>query len=393
MRKLISAICLMCCMLLLPACRGIPAIPPGSDGSDASAPAASSDVSEAPAQDDDPPVNPCLERAEEILAGMSVGEKVGQMFLAACPNQGAVQDVETYHLGGYLLYSGDFEGKTREQVIADIQSYQDAAAIPMLIAVDEEGGVCNRVSQYAELAPAPFSSPQKLYAEGGLERVADDAREKSRLLSSLGINLNLAPVCDVSTDPSDFMYSRTLGLGAEETAGYIGAVVGAMVEEGMGSALKHFPGYGSAGDTHTGLAYDYREYEEFAGSDFLPFIAGIDAGAGCVLMSHCIVTDMDPDYPASLSAEIHRILREELGFEGVIMTDDLSMQAIGQFTGDENAAVCAVLAGNDLLCSAYYTTQHAAVLEAVQNGTISEERIDESVTRILLWKLSLGIIE
>src|SRR5699024_4347972 len=123
----------------------------------------------------------------------------------------------------------------------------------------------------------------------------------ARLLTSLGLNLNLAPVADVSTDPSDFIYDRTIGRDAQTTAEYIRASVETYLENGLACTLKHFPGYGNNGDTHTGLVYDNRPMETFETSDFLPFKAGIEAGAQCVLVSHNVVTCMDPDVPASLS--------------------------------------------------------------------------------------------
>lgn len=161
----------------------------------------------------------------------------------------------------------------------------------------------------------------------------------------------------------------------------------------MGSVLKHFPGYGNNLDTHTGTAYDERSYETFQTSDFLPFQSGIDSGADMVLVSHNIVKCMDEQLPASLSLAVHEILRTELHFSGVIVTDDLAMGAVENLVPGTQAAVFAVLAGNDLLCCADFETQTQAVLAAVQSGVISEERIDESVLRILKCKISLGIIQ
>ena len=166
-----------------------------------------------------------------------------------------------------------------------------------------------------------------------------------------------------------------------------------MNRQQMGSVLKHFPGYGNNGDTHEGTIHDARSYESFTESDFLPFQSGIEAGATAVLVSHTIVDSMDLERPASLSTAVHDILRNDLGFNGLIMTDDLSMGAITNYTDAQDAAVQAVLAGNDLLCSTDFTTQIPAVIEAVNNGTISQERIDQSVLRILATKIQLGIIQ
>ena len=141
------------------------------------------------------------------------------------------------------------------------------------------------------------------------------------------------------------------------------------------------------------MAYDGRSYETFQTADFLPFQSGIDSGADMVLVSHNIVKCMDEQYPASLSPKVHEILRTELGFSDVIMTDDLAMGAVGDFVPAGQAAVFAVQAGNDILCCTDFEVQMQAVLEAVQSGEISEERIDESVLRILRCKISRGIVQ
>ena len=203
--------------------------------------------------------------------------------------------------------------------------------------------------------------------------------------------MNLAPVADVPLSWQNYIYARSFSTDPSETADYIRRVVTVMKREGIGSTLKHFPGYGGSADTHTGQAYDRRPLEAFEEGDFLPFIAGIEAGADAVLVSHNIVECMDADYPASLSPEVHRILREDLGFSGVILCDDLSMEAIGQFTHGENAAVAAALAGNDLLCCGDFEASAQALLDAVADGVLPETQLDASVLRILRWKQSLGL--
>lgn len=330
--------------------------------------------------------------AAAILAQMTLEEKVGQMFLPHLPDSFAAGDVQTYAPAGFVLYAKDFSGKTKAQVQQMIAGYQQASKIPLLISVDEEGGSVVRISSNPALRDTPFLSPQEVYQNGGLAGLIRDTQEKSRLLLSLGVNLNLAPVCDITMDKSAYIYKRTLGLSAEATAEGIAAMVRTMEQEGISGALKHFPGYGSSTDTHAGIAYDHRDYSEFVQQDFLPFIAGIEQGAPSVLISHNIVTCMDPDYPASLSKEVHRILREELHFDGVIMTDDLSMGAIRQFTAGGSPAVTAVLAGNDLLLTADWKNEYANVLAAVNSGEIPVSRIDESVLRILNWKMDKGLV-
>ena len=161
---------------------------------------------------------------------------------------------------------------------------------------------------------------------------------------------------------------------------------------GIGSVLKHFPGYGSNVDTHTGISVDERSMESFETSDLVPFAAGIAAGADSVLVSHNIVNCMDGDLPASLSPEVHRLLREELGFTGVALTDDLAMDAVEAYAQDGSVAVLAVLAGNDMVVTTDYRAQIPLVLRAVEEGTIDEALIDRAVSRVLGWKYDLGLL-
>ncbi len=323
---------------------------------------------------------------------MTLSEKVGQMFIARCPSVDAPVCAQKYNLGGYILFGQDFKNSNPDTFRKTVQSYQENVKIPMFIAVDEEGGIVTRASRYPKFRSSPLPSPQELYNEGGLKAVRADAKEKSEFLLDLGINLNFAPVCDISQNPNDFMYKRSVALDAAGTSEYVKAVVGEMKNAGMGSVLKHFPGYGNNIDTHTGIAIDKRPIKSFEENDFLPFKAGIDEGAGIVLVSHNIVKCMDENMPASLSPNVIAILREKLAFDGLIITDDLVMDAIGMYTDKENAAVQAVIAGNDLLCCTDFTEQIPAVISAVKMGTIPEERIDESVRRILEYKIELGII-
>lgn len=326
----------------------------------------------------------------ERLEKMTLEEKVGQMFLVRCPEE-AIEGIEKYKVGGYVLFSKDFEGKTKDSLAKELKTYQAASEVPLMFAVDEEGGTVVRVSGYPAFRKTPFLSPRKLFEKGGMELIAADAKEKAELLLSLGITVNLAPVCDISKSKSAFMYERSFGKDAEETADYVATIVTASKEAGLGSVLKHFPGYGDNADTHKGIVYDSRSYETYAESDFKPFLAGIEAGVGAVMVSHNIVQCMDADMPASLSARVHQILREELAFDGVILTDDLYMDAIQDFAGKEAAAVAAVLAGNDMLCCTDFEVQIPAVIAAVEDGRISEEQIDASVLRVLRWKAELDL--
>ncbi len=329
-------------------------------------------------------------RLQALLDSMTLEEKVGQLFFVRCPETNAVEDISTYHLGGYLLFSRDYKDGdswlTWDQFIQKIESYQDAAAIPLFIGSDEEGGTVTRASRNPNLFSETFKSPQKLNYIGGIEEILRDTDTRSRELRALGINVNFAPVCDVSTDPKDFIYDRTLGQDANMTADYVRLVVPAMTEGGTLPVLKHFPGYGNNVDTHTGIAVDLRPMETFENSDLLPFQAGIEAGAPFVLVSHNIVTCMDADLPASLSPAVHRFLRETCGFEGIAITDDLAMDAVQAYAKDGAVAVMALQAGNDMIITTDYRTQIPAVIAAVQDGTLDESVIDNACLRVLRCK-------
>ncbi len=361
--------------------------------------------------------DPRRETIDRLLSSMTLEEKVGQIFFARCPQEDGAALASQYHLGGYILFGRDFKDKTAEQVkedIAsylfgrdfkdktaeqvkeDIASYQSAVEIPMLIGVDEEGGTVVRVSSNPKLRPQRFQSPQALYEQGGIEAILADTQEKDELLRSLGINVNFAPVADLSTNPNDFIYDRTLGQGVEETGDYIAQVVEQMSVDTMGSVLKHFPGYGDNVDTHTGIALDQRPLELFWERDLLPFQAGIQAssnhGMTAVLVSHNIMAALDPDLPASLSPAVHQLLRQGLGFEGVALTDDLAMDAIDQYAADGSAAVLALLAGNDMLVTTDFQEQIPQILQALEDDVIPQELLDRAVERVLGWKYDLGLL-
>ena len=337
------------------------------------------------------PVEVPKSRAEAILENMTLEEKVSQMFLVRYSDQ-AAQDLSMYDLGGFIFFARDFADETIESMHEKINSLQHQNPINMFMGVDEEGGIVNRISLYSQYRAVPFHSPQSLYQEGGIDLVSSDTLEKCNLLRSIGLNMNFAPVVDVPETAEDYIYERSFGTDPELTAQYAQTVVSVMKEEKIASVLKHFPGYGNNEDTHTGVAIDERSLESFYERDFIPFSAGLEAGADLVLITHTIVKNIDEFTPASLSSAVHEILRNDLGFEGVIVTDDLFMQGVRDLYSDEEAAIQAVISGNDLICTTNYEVQIPAVIQAVKDGKIYEERIDESVLRILNCKLKLGII-
>ena len=400
--------CLLLLSLLLTACAPKQDLPPAEDPPPAAQPA----PEPAPVPEPEPPPPPPDPReaaVEALVESMTLEEKVGQLFFSACPAQGAAEKIAQYHLGGCLLFTVDFKDAdgnwlTAEAFMDKIASFQDAADVPLFIGVDEEGGTVARASRNPNLFPEKFQSPRKVFAAGasgaaenawsaGMDALRSDAAEKNAGLRRYGINVNFAPVADVSTNPEDFIYDRSFGEDAGETADFVGIVVAEMGHAKVGSVLKHFPGYGNNADTHTGIAIDERPYERFEEEDFIPFRAGISAGANAVLVSHNVVTCMDPDLPASLSPEVHRVLREELGFDGVILTDDLAMGAVQAYAEEGSTAVMALQAGNDMVVTPDFEKQIPLVLAALEDGSLDAEAIDSALRRVLGWKYDLGLLE
>lgn len=404
-RRVIFSLLLI--LLILTSCGG-EMVPPPQAVPDPP-PAETPETPPEPEEEPEPPEEREEAALRALLADMTLEEKAGQLFFVRVPAENALEDVTTYHLGGYLLFGRDTQDKTANDLIQTIASWQVQAVdydtgIPLLIGVDEEGGSVVRVSSNPYLRSRKFSGPRKLWEEG-LDALIRETREKAILLRTLGFNVNLAPVADVSTDPRDFIYDRTTGKGAEEAADYVARVIETQSYNHLGSVLKHFPGYGNNKDTHTGVAVDDRPMETFLEQDFLPFQAGIAVEETvwsseelrrlrpAVLVSHNIVSCMDPDLPASLSPEVHRILREDLGFDGVVMTDDLAMEAVARYAADGAVAVMSLQAGNDLVVTTDYRTQIPRVIQAVKDGALEESVIDAACLRVLRWKLELGLLE
>ena len=185
------------------------------------------------------------------------------------------------------------------------------------------------------------------------------------------------------------MYKRTLGQNAELTATYAKTVIKASKSNNVSYTLKHFPGYGNNTDTHTGSSTDTRTYDDIYSNDLVPFRAGIEEGAEAVLISHNIVTSIDSKNPASLSASVHNLLRKDLNFTGIIITDDLAMAAIPK---NQNAVLKAIQAGNDLIITNDYKNAIQSVKQALKDGTLQKDKIDYLAFRILAWKYYKGLL-
>jgi len=325
--------------------------------------------------------------AMEILEEMTVAEKVGQVIFARYPTA-AEEQMKQYKFGGYTLYAQDFNGETPTTITSELFKVSLENKIMPFFAVDEEGGNITRVSRYLAFAETRLPTIQSALKNG--VTVTDWVAQMVTVLESAGINLNFAPVADVAESKDDYMYSRTVSLDYKKTGEVVAEIVEEMNRQGMMGCLKHFPGYGSNVDTHTGIAVDTRSREDFEDKDFIPFRDGIEAGAPMVMVSHNIVEAFNDEVPASLAPEVHDVLRG-MGFGGIIITDDLGMDAITNYT--DEPYVEAFLAGNDMLCTSDGEATYKALYAAVLDGRITEERLDESVLRILNAKIEYGIVE
>lgn len=330
--------------------------------------------------------------SKSIVENMSVEEKAAQLILARCPSENAASVMEKYNFGGYTLYAADFADRDTDSAKKFISDIKNSSDLVPFIAVDEEGGNVVRVSKYSAYRKSPFDSVLNIYRNDGMEGIISDSKEKAVLLDLLGINLNLAPVADIA-EKGDYIYDRTAGCNASDTGKVVRQIIDTSGEYGIMSCLKHFPGYGGNVDTHTGISRDSRSLESFRSNDFIPFKAGIESSySPAVLVNHNIVECMDNSLPASLSPEVHRILRDELGFDGVIITDDLGMDGIKAYTGNISPYVVGIMAGNDMLCVSDHITAYNDLLNAIRGGTLPAETVDEHVRRIIQMKINGKII-
>ena len=279
---------------------------------------------------------------------------------------------------------------TKEDFINKIRAYQNVSKIPLIVAVDEEGGSVNRISINPNLVEEPFRSSADLYREGGLDLIDEDTRRKNSILGELGINFNLAPVVDIASENS-FIYKRTLGTDLDVLNEYVKRTINISKESKVSYCLKHFPGYGDNVDTHTGMAEDFRYLNELEIKDLIPFKTGIENGAEAILVNHNILVNIDNSSPASLSMVIHNILRNNLGFTGIIVTDDLYMDAIKNYY--DRPVIRALEAGNDLIIINDYGSGINEIKDAINNNSFDINILDKAVLRVLSWKYYKGLID
>lgn len=324
------------------------------------------------------------------LKTLTLEEKIGQLFLVRYPESDAINLLNKYNFGGYILFEKDFKNKTKEEVQTMLNEILKNGKVTPLTAVDEEGGKVVRISSNTNLSASKFLSSQELYNLGGFNKIKEDTINKSQLLKELGINLNLAPVVDISTDSSDYIYERTLGLDAEKTSQYAKTVIEASKGTGVSYALKHFPGYGQAIDSHVTSTYNEESYDTIVNEYLLPFKSGVSANAEAVLINHNIYNNIDKESPATLSTEIHNLLRDNVGFTGIAITDDMSMKAVSEI---DNKITKALLAGNNLIITTDYEESVTEIKKSLDDKTLSEDFIDKNVFKILAWKYYKGLLD
>ncbi|MFJ4706577.1 glycoside hydrolase family 3 protein [Streptomyces anulatus] len=356
-------------------------------------------------------------RLRRIIAGMSLEEKVGQLFVmrvyghsATDPDQAdidanlkeigvrtAAELISTYHVGGIIYFTWAHNTRDPHQ-IADLSNGLQRAALagrsrlPLLVSTDQEHGIVCRVGEPATLLPGAMA----LGAGGSRSDTRRAAWIAGAELAALGVNQNYAPDADVNVNPANPVIGvRSFGSDPDAVAALVAEQVKGYQGAGIASTAKHFPGHGDTStDSHTGLPVINHTRAQWEELDAPPFRAAIRARIDSIMTAHIVVPALDPsEDPATLSRPILTgILREELGYDGVVVTDSLGMEGVRTKYGDDRVPVLALLAGVDqLLNPPNLSVAWNAVLEAVRGGEITEARVDESILRILRLKSRLGL--
>lgn len=332
------------------------------------------------------------ERAAELVGQMTTAEQAASIVMGHVSSTDP-EELRGYMqggLGGFILMGGNIPG-TEEELETLTSALTIDPALPPLIAVDQEGGIVSRLhgDDYpaaTTLKDLPVSATASAFAARG------------SLVARAGITVNFGTVADVTSDPGSFIYGRALGTSPAGAAERVSAATTAQ-EQFLASTLKHFPGHGAApGDSHHTIPATGMSLQEWRAADAVPFIAGIDAGASMLMFGHLAYTAIDPA-PASMSAKWHELAREELGFDGVSVTDDLGMltsSGVPAYADPIANAVGAVAAGNDLVLMIAGSTREtasqmaSAIAAAVDTGTLPPERLEDAATRVLALRLQLS---
>ena len=339
---------------------------------------------------------------DETLAGMTLHEKVCQMMFVTpeeltgedgvtVAGDATRQALENYPVGGIVYCAKNLE--SQDQVKEMIDNSQKYSSIGLFVATDEEGGVVNRLM---DTVGTTYIGSMYYYKDDGDETAYENAYTIANDMSALGFNLDFAPVADVWSNPDNTVIGeRAYSDDYAQAAELVGNAVKGFNDGGVMCTLKHFPGHGdTAEDSHYSSAYVHRTKEEIMADEMQPFRSGIEAGAEFVMVGHLIVPDID-EVPATLSYKIATgILRDELKFEGVAITDSFEMESIADNYSVDDAVVMSVKAGMDMILQPKDMASAVNSIEqAVADGELSEDRIDESVRRILTLKESRGLLK
>ncbi|WP_306665862.1 beta-N-acetylhexosaminidase [Paenibacillus oleatilyticus] len=330
------------------------------------------------------------------LAGMTLEDKVGQLIQAGFhslePDEHILDLIERRRIGGVILFARNVQSTA--QVAALTGKLQEAAqragTAPLWISIDQEGGMVARITEGVALMPGAMA----IAAGGSVKAAYEAALVAGRELRALGVNMNFAPDLDINNNPANPVIGvRSFGEAPEAVAEYGAASIRGFQDAGVSATAKHFPGHGdTATDSHLDLPTIPHSRERIEAVELVPFRRAVAAGVDAVMSSHIVFPAFEPErLPATLSRRVLTgLLREELGFDGVIVTDCMEMQAIAAHYGTVQAAVMAVEAGADIVLISHSREQQEgaldALLEAVRSGRISEERIDASVRRLLALK-------
>ena len=338
-------------------------------------------------------------KAEEKLAKMTLHEKVCQMFMVtpeSLTGYGTVTSADgkmdsalaAYPVGGVILFAENLDTvQQTKSLINDTQAYNEKHSdIPLFFGVDEEGGTVARCAK--KLGTTSFYDMYS-YKDMGTQVAYNNAYTIAQDISALGFNLDFAPVADTWSNPNNTVIGwRAYSDSFSQTATLVASAVKGFNDGGVACTLKHFPGHGdTAADSHYGAACSYKTIDELEKQEYLSFQSGIAAGADMVMAGHITMTNID-DLPACISPTmINGELRGKLGYDGVVVTDALAMGAVANYYDSSALAVKCILAGDDLLLMpADLEAAVNGVEAAVADGTLTEERINESVIRILELK-------
>lgn len=334
------------------------------------------------------------EVVESCISEMSLEDRVAGLFIvtpealtgvdkAVKAGDGTKEALEKYPVGGLIYFKQNIQSK--DQITEMLANTTAMSKYPIFLAVDEEGDSVARVADALKLDK--IDSAASLGETGNADNAYEAYKQVGTYLMEYGFNLNFAPVADVLTNPdNDAIGKRSFGSDADIVSSMVASSVKGLEETGVTACIKHFPGQGDAdGDTHDGLATTDKTLEQLRETELKPFAAGAEAGAQMIMVGHIAVPSITGDNtPASLSKDVVTdILREEMGYNGVVITDALNMSAISEYYDSAQAAVMALKAGADMvLMPEDFEAAYEGVLAAVKDGTINEARINDSLARV-----------